>query len=539
MIASPTARGQRRVSPGRPTAGQSWLAPLGIGLAGLAVLVYLSLLTDLPFSDEYARQWTLRRLAAGQGIALWGGNAGLVQLALAAPLALLHTLPRFWRMPGLLLLPVAGAYGWRLAARFGADRFWSCVAAVSVVAAPLTLSVATGMMNETTYIGLVLAATWYALCWVEDGRCRALTIALTALATLQRPQAMAMIVAVTLGLFLVRRARKVDRRDAVALAFLVGACLIAYRLPQSLRPVAVTGGGTHGPTGVSLVFLTTLYMVTTLGLLVCPFAAGLLSLPDAERRRVSRLEMLPVVLAMFVLTGGLGLLLAGRPMVFPGGWVNPWGLGPNTLESPKPSPFPAPLFVALQAAALVTIAIVFIWRRRGWEPRNLGVGRGFVVIAAAGQFAPFIFYPDTFDRYYIPVAALLAPVLAAMVRRGAGDRPARAWALGALVAGVVLYAVGAQDYVAWQVARNTAAEIAYARYGPNQVVAGFEETAVHVWIPAVDNPGQRLPVTVDDPRVILVFAAPGDPRAGADYHSLASGRVVLQELRSPGSGVPR
>jgi hypothetical protein len=92
-----------------------------------------------------------------------------------------------------------------------------------------------------------------------------------------------------------------------------------------------------------------------------------------------------------------------------------------------------------------------------------------------------------------------------------------------------LYTVGEQDFVAWEQARDGAAQMAYAQASVDDVGAGFEETAVRIWIPAMDAPGAGLPRAVrDHPRWVLVTAAPDDPRPGVAYNSISPGKVVIQ-----------
>jgi hypothetical protein len=115
---------------------------------------------------------------------------------------------------------------------------------------------------------------------------------------------------------------------------------------------------------------------------------------------------------------------------------------------------------------------------------------------------------------------------------------ARWWSLAAILAGVLAYAAGEQDYQAWQAARDQAARLAYTTYPAEDVAAGYEAYGVYVELPLFERTGHlSRPITGDDlvptllgplhPRARLEFAGPGDPRPGADYGSLASGRIVI------------
>src|SRR3977135_640269 len=104
-------------------------AVLATLLVAVVLLAYFDLQTDVPLLDEYARQWTLKRIASGSVLGVLGTNPGLVQILVAAPLALLHLPPRVWRLTEILALVMLAAYSWRLARRLGAGPFWGPPAA--------------------------------------------------------------------------------------------------------------------------------------------------------------------------------------------------------------------------------------------------------------------------------------------------------------------------------------------------------------------------------------------------------------------------
>lgn len=209
---------------------QTW-AVLAVGLAALGLLVYFDLQTNLVIIDEYARRWMIQRLASGHGLAQWGLNSGLVQIFAALPLAALHLEPKFFRLSLIPFLVLEAFVSWKLARRLGADYFWSAVAGVLMVSAPLTLSVATGIMNESVFLGLLLATTWFAADWVEDGRNWWLCLALLALATIQREQGAALVPAIGLALLTARPKRKVTIRDLGVLAAMALVAWLAVVVP--------------------------------------------------------------------------------------------------------------------------------------------------------------------------------------------------------------------------------------------------------------------------------------------------------------------
>jgi len=141
-----------------------------------------------------------------------------------------------------------------------------------------------------------------------------------------------------------------------------------------------------------------------------------------------------------------------------------------------------------------------------------------------------------YDRYYFPVIAPLIPLVAALAARANHQGAARAWATAAIAAGLTLYVVGEQDYVAWQVARDRAAQLAYQLASPDQVQAGFEANAAYVELPSYERTGRADFFAIlgpTHPQVTLLFARAGDPRPGVSYSSLAPGRIVLASPPPP------
>src|SRR6202022_3465421 len=86
--------------------------PIAIALLAIAAVAYFDLQTNLTIVDEYARRWTIQRIADGHGLVFWGSSPNLVQIASALPLALLHLEPRFWRLAGLPFLMAGALFSW-------------------------------------------------------------------------------------------------------------------------------------------------------------------------------------------------------------------------------------------------------------------------------------------------------------------------------------------------------------------------------------------------------------------------------------------
>ncbi len=522
-------------SAGAVEAAPRWLylVPLAIALVALVCVAYFDLQTNLSFNDEYARRWTIQRFLDGHGLALWGANPGLVQLAAAGLVALSHSEPRFWRLAVLPFIAVAGLFAWKTARRLGADRFWAATAAATVVAGPITLSLATGLMTETVFLGLFLGATWFALRWVLDGKGMAWCVAWAVLATLQRPQGGGLVLGVAAGLWLASNSRRLKVRDFAGLAILSLGVIAAYELPNRLfRGVATPGVGP--PQSVFKFAFTVANVVSLpvmLGLLLLPFVVGMLARLPVERHRLGRMEMIPAAIAFAGLVGSGTMLVALHSDILPGNYLGKWGLGPKLLPGPKVDLFPLPLLLPMELVALVAGLVLLAWRRRVWQARLLGTGGAMLTVFAISQFLPLLWYAGLFDRYFVLVAAPLAPLLAAMVSRSDWrPRLSAAWAIAFLGVGLVTYVVGQQDYTGWQVARDIAARSAYSQAPPVEVQAGYEETAEHVWVPAADDPSLPRDL-VNNPRIYLVFTGPNDPRPGASYSSLSPGRIIIVRAR--------
>jgi hypothetical protein len=216
------------------------------------------------------------------------------------------------------------------------------------------------------------------------------------------------------------------------------------------------------------------------------------------------------------------------------------------MPGDKPNPFPLALFFALEGLAVIGVAVLLLWRRRGWALLRSDPGRVFIVTLALLHI-PLMIFTSPLDRYYLPVVGLLAPVTASLVshpgaasavtsNRGAlRFSGSEVWALAVMIVFLCVYAVGEQDYQAWQMARDQAARLAYRSYPADRVDAGYEAVATYVAVPQEARTGHTDINTIDlhppDPVVQLEFSSPRDPRPGVDYQSLAPGRIVIAPAR--------
>jgi hypothetical protein len=510
---------------------------VALALVALGLLVYFDLQTNLTLNDEYARRWTLQRLADGHGLALWGQNPGLVQIAASAPLALAHLEPRFWRLGAVPFAVLTMLASWRVALRMGADSFWAVVAGATIACSPIALTLATGMMNETVFLGLLVAGAWFSLRWIEEDRSRVACILAATLATAQRQQGLGIALALSLFLLL-RNRRRWGVRDVAGIAGTWIGSLLALEMPARLLRGAsvVTNGVTVQHDRITYPVFALVALPIMLGLFLLPFGLALVNKRADEARRVGRREMVSVALAFAGLIGGAKLVLALGAPILPGNILGPWGLGPTTLVDNKLDLFPAWLFVPFELVITATYCVILMRRRRAWNPAIMGTGRAFLLTLAASQLAVVLAYNlAVFDRYYLAVAAPLVPIVAAMASEARPRwRPGRAWAVGALAVGIGIYAVGEQDYLSWQVARDKAAQLAYAKYPAYLVDAGYEEAAQHVWIPAAEDPTHTAPTDVSQhPDALVIFTTRSDRRPGFDYSSLVPGRVVVVYLHPP------
>jgi hypothetical protein len=402
---------------------------------------------------------------------------------------------------------------------------------------PLNLTLATGMMTETTFLGLYAAAIWAGLRWIDTGRYSWSCVALTFLATLQRPQAVGVAVVVVVGLLLLPRGRRSLLSDGPTAVALVLLTALAFRLPDFLAgisPHIVGAALTTGPATVpspSLGFAVFVLanLPALLGLTILPMAAGLWG-SSITKSQEGYLWILPAVLALMAIAFAAVFVLgsAGRPL-FVGNMISNGGFGPPLLQGSKVSPFPNGAFAVVEILAIACFVLAMLVRRDLWAPARLGGRQLLLVGVSAVQLLFVLGHGQLFDRYYLAVMLPLVPIFALAAGAASRARLAATWGIVVIAGSLVAYFVGIQDYLAWQVARHSAAQIAYAQAPVEQVEAGFEEDAERIWLPADTDPTGTLPRQVaPDPEFELLFARPDDTRPGVGYSSLgASGKIVV------------
>jgi hypothetical protein len=503
--------------------------PWTVVAVALALVAYFDLQTNFPLVDEVFRRWTLQRAIDGYGLSLQGFSPNIPQMIAAAPLAALHVEPRFWRLTGLPFLLLAAVFIDKTAHRLGADRFWAGVAAATVVASPITLSLAAGIMTETVFLGLFAAACYFAVTWVADGEGRKWCLLFCFLAVLQRQQALLLLPAVAVGLLMMGGHRW---RNRVDVGVFVGAAITiasAFAIPWYFRHyVQFAPGGYEIDNPVLNGIFVVEYLPVMLGFFCLPFAVAFWRMEPGERMRAGRWQLAAVALVAIGIVLSVLRTALWNLQIFPGLVLSAFGLGSIFQHGYefKPPLLPLPLFLALEALTLV-VAWVLLGRRRAlWSPRLLGAPGTLLVLAGLSQVVLMILTRQAFDRYYVMVVAPIVPVLAAVASKRLGwSQASRAWAVGLLVLGVVFFAAGEQDYIAWELAMDRVATVAYTLVPPGEVYAGHEEQGIHVDLPNAE--GRAVGALSTTPRASVEFV-PRSKYAFACYQSIAPGCLGIR-----------
>jgi hypothetical protein len=529
MVAPETRPASARpAGPCRLAADLPSTAILALAAAGLLALVIFDLSPPLAFNDDWMYGWSVRQLVAGHGLHSFPASTALaiVQVLWGAAFSLGHADQRLLRLSVVPLVFLTGWCSYWLARRLGGDLFWSSVAGATLLASPLFMANATTFMSDNFYVGLVMAVAVTSVAWIMGGRWRWLCVALLVLAPLQRQVGIALVPAVTLGLLLWKRPTW-ERSDSLAVAAiwtLPAAALLAAGRVAVTQPLYSVGVEPSQLNVGHAIFP----LPAMLGLALIPFGAALMFRPGAPGRE-SGWSLMSAGLGV---VGVIGCLvdLAQFGMTFPGNVLSPLGFT-AILSGSKPPIFPGPVFRALEIAAVTTFVLLLVLRRRWWTPRQLGPDALLLVLISASQFLPLLaVHLFIYDRYFFPVVAPLVPVIAAVAARAHHQGAAKAWATAAIAAGLMLYVIGEQDYLAWQAARDRAALLAYGMASPGQVQAGFEANAAYVELPTYERTGHADLFAIlgpVHPQITLLFASATDPRPGVSYSSLAPGRIVL------------
>lgn len=517
-----------------------------IGSVAVAAVIWFDLRVDLPANDDWLYAWSVGQLAAGHGLRIMPEQSALalVQVVWAALVTAGHAALPFMRLSLLPFVLLASVSNVRLARQLGADHFWALLAGVTLLGAPIYLSLASSFMTEAIYLGLLLAAAAFGARWIKDGRGVVTCSTFAALAALQRQSGIGIAAALTAGLFVTRRRRSIARREWVGLAGLWAVDLLALVFPSlvGVQTGAHRFVALFHPNSLGLVRAVS-FFPPLLGLIVAPFLLALvfrIRTPSSGRRRWG---LLPAVLAeLGLLNVAVGWLQTLR--VLPGSLANAGNyfsatdLGPLTLAGTKVPIYPIAAFLGVETIAVATFVAILLAGWHDWTPARVDAQRCFLIALAATQLLPML-QGDFFDRYFLPVIAPLIPLVAALASGTTRPGLAKAWAAALLGVGIGLYVVGEQDYQAWQVARDSAAQLAYRQASIDEVDAGYEANARYWEVPLYERTGKPVgpmpsdvygePSLTGPPgaRLRLEFAGPDDPRPGVAYQSLAPGRVVI------------
>ncbi|MHB8509033.1 MAG: hypothetical protein ACYDGR_10370 [Candidatus Dormibacteria bacterium] len=520
-----------------PTAG---LLMVLIGALGL--VVYFDMQSALPLGDEWMFRYPLQSIAAGRGFHLWPGALPLALPQLLLDLPLAHADPRAWRLMEVPALALIALLVRRLSLRLGSTPGWSAAVAVCVCCNPVTLSVATGFTSDIVYLCLLLGAASAAAEWLLEGRWRKTCIALAVLATLQRQHGLVIAPVVVMAL-LTMSPRRLNATDRAHMGVLLTATMAALLGPlvsglrsSSMNALATGSGAIHPSVGPAVGAIVE--SGPMLGLYFFPLALALLmgSRQPAQR---SRWDLIPTGFGVVGLVASAMFALVFGTMILPGNVFGNWGLGPLYLGGSKAGLLPLPIFFLIEALVVGTFAIALVHRRAAWSPVNLGPMGALLTILALAHL-PFMAFTSPLDRYFLPVVALCAPVLARAAgapRTRAARRLAGTWCGVFACAWIAYFAIGQQDYLSWQVARDQAARRAYESTSPGQVDAGYEAVAKYVAVPEYAATG-RLEFSPIDlhppaPLVRLEFRHAGAGGDGIDYRSVAPGRIVLVPVPPP------
>lgn len=519
-----------------------------LAVAALVALIMFDLSPPLAFNDDWMYAWSVRQLLAGHGLHLFPESTALplVQVVWGAAFSLGHADQRLLRLSVVPLVCLTAWCSYQLARRLGADRFWSLVAGASLLAMPLFMTNATSFMSDNFYVGLVMAVALTGVAWIAGGRWRWLCVALLIMTPLQRQVGLALVPALTLGLLLWKRPTwtRSDGLALVAMWILPPAALVVagrFAVDQPLYSVVGPSPYNIGHAIFPLPAMLGLALIPFLVALALRPAAPILPSPargGGQNRLLGRESGWSLISAGLGIVGAIGCVvdLLQFGMTFPGNVFSTLGFA-AILSGSKPPIFPGPVFRAIEIAAVTTFVLLFVLRRRWWAPHAHPPDALLLVIVSVLQFLPLLAVQwFIYDRYYFPVIAPLIPLVAAAAARASRQRAAKAWATAAVAAGLTLYVVGQQDYVAWQVARDRAAHLAYQTTSPDQVQAGFEANAVYVELPSYARTGRADFFAIlgpAHPRLSLEFAPAGDPRPGVPYGSLAPGKIVLASPPPP------
>jgi hypothetical protein len=494
---------------------------------------------NLAVNDDWGMAWDVRHLFP-QRIYPSQSALALPQIywaALVTHSSADYRLLRLSVIPFVLLTAIATYKSARL---LDARPPWAAVAVMALLCNPLYLASATTFMTDMPFVGLLMGCAWAALSWLKTGRGMVACIVLAALATLQRQSGLTIPLAIAAAFVFMRGPTNLRRSEVAGLVALGGSVVCAYVLPHVL--------GVEPPTQSNrleaILHLEPLYPLVVLvalpgmiGLVAMPFIWSLISRP-VDGVVPKRDHRGPALFGLVLIQ--LAWAFASGFDIFPGDLFGPRGLHLSLPPGPKPYVYPPALIVVVELIAIATAGALLIWR---WPDlrKALNTPAGVLLCLAAAQLLPILLVDYlVFDRYYLPVAAPLLPLAAALATRSACPPVASLTAVSLGLLGLAMFAVGEQDLQAILVARDAVARQAYSQASPLDVQAGYESNAVYGEVPYYERTGILLSSLSkagpsgdfstrgpEHPLLEVQFACSNDPRPGVSYRSVASGRLIL------------
>ena len=507
----------------------------------VAIAVFDVAAGRLAINDDWVYAWSVRQLAEGHGLVLFPEQSvpALPQLLLGALAWIAHPGPTALRLETLLFGASAAVLVAVLSRELGASVCWSAVAAAALLSFPVFASVTTSFMTEPLYLDLLLLGAILGFRLLNSTQGGWVLVPVVLFGVLDRQHAVGIPAALTVIVVIGDRGRVNRRRLAILAACWVaaGTALLAPGLLHIATPKMAFRATSvvHPSAGLALAVVT--YTPGMVGLLALPFglALGRVALTgDRDPRAV-------IVAAAAI---GLCVIAFASTFVFPGNYLTVAGLGPITVPGTK-----TPLFAVFLPPLKLAALAAFVALAAAAYRRRDGLGRSsaasFVLLLAVTQSVPILTFA-IYDRYFLPVLVLILPFLAraaSSVRLRYADTT---WAAAVLAAMVAVYAVGEQDYLSWQHARDEFARQVVAAAPAGPFWPGYEPYAVLEVLPGFEAgryrglTGANLPSSDGprDPRLILVISGRADARPGVNYSSLVPGRIVLECVRAPCPVVP-
>lgn len=512
-----------------------WIVPACF-LALVAVAVLFFDLSRVPaFNDDFVYRWSVTHVFQDHRLRMFPEDSALpyVQIVWSSLISFGNSDPRILRLTVWPFFALLGVMIYLSAKECGAQRAVSLLATASLLCNPIVLNLASSYMADVCFLALEATCIFAALRWSRTGRGGVWLVVAASLPAMQRQPGAALILGILVAGFFLYRSGQLGWRQLLTL-------ILAFLLPIAALAAVLTASSTNVVAVKRFTFLGLLqswhaaFLVwPALGFLCLP----LLAVSPSTGKSGTATRRIVVYGAMVILVGLIAAAIQRVVFnVIPGDYLGPSGLGPAQIAGIKPIVFhPLLLLLLLVLAGFAAWAeAVTVARRLPFPMKAPAV----ILVAFAGSQALAFAVSGISDRYYLPVAVplviLIAGRIGTMVSRAGTLRAATVLAL--LVGW--LYLPGEQDYVAWQGARLSAAQLAYSISSPSRVDAGYEMNGLYWELPIYDSTGTLPPRDPESqyshafigPPCIdwkIYVVRPTDPRPGFAYSSVAPGKVIV------------